>query len=108
MDVQELLPEYCRKPILASKFEQLCCCDKKFCGISRVTPQVTGYFKNFSSAVLLHALIIFLKDFFSLICFLLPSAGQNLYSMPMDHMPRLLPQLLSHKNFPFSLLLPYK
>ena len=56
MDVQELLPEYCKKSILGSKFEQLYCCDK-FCGISRVTPQVTGYFKNFSSAVLLHALI---------------------------------------------------
>ena len=50
MDVQELLPESCKKKkkiTTSSKFEQLYCYDKKCCVISKVTPQVPGYFENF-------------------------------------------------------------
>ena len=57
MDVQELLPESCRKSTISSKFEQLYFYDKKCCVISKVTPQVPGYFEKIFPAILLHVFI---------------------------------------------------
>ena len=58
MDVQELLPESCKKKnTTSSKFDQLYCYDKKCCVMSKVTPQVPGYFEKISSAIILHAFI---------------------------------------------------